>query len=68
MWGKHRTGQWKKNQSERMSGENNPMFGKKVKRVTCEHCNKEVAINGYAQWHGDKCKSNLTSLVANTDR
>ena len=49
-------------------GENNPMFGKKVMRVTCEHCNKEVAINGYAQWHGDKCKSNLTSLVANTDR
>jgi hypothetical protein len=49
-------------------GENNPMFGKKVKRVTCEHCNKEVAINGYAQWHGDKCKSNFTSLVANTDR
>jgi flagellar hook assembly protein FlgD len=23
----------------------------------CPHCNQEVAVNGYARWHGDKCKS-----------
>jgi len=24
----------------------------------CPHCNQEVAVNGYARWHGDKCKQN----------
>jgi hypothetical protein len=48
------------------SGKNNPMYGKKGKDspcfgtkrkiVICEHCQKEVAINGYARYHGDKCK------------
>ena len=47
-------------------GENNHFFGKKHKRKMCEHCNKDVSIPGYIQWHGNKCKMNLTSLVANT--
>lgn len=29
---------------------------KKPKKL-CPHCNQEVAVNGYARWHGDKCKS-----------
>jgi len=49
-------------------GENNHFFGKKHKRKVCEYCNKDVSVPGYIQWHGAKCKSNLTSLVANTDR
>ena len=27
MWGKHRTDDWKKKHTKRMSGKNNPMFG-----------------------------------------
>ena len=31
---------------------------KKMKRARkiCPHCNKDVAVNAYAQFHGDKCK------------
>jgi hypothetical protein len=50
------------------TGSNNPMFGKKQEQKTCPHCNNTSGVNTYARWHGDKCKSNLTSLVANTDR
>lgn len=28
---------------------------KRVKKL-CPHCNQEVAVNGYARWHGDNCK------------
>jgi len=28
----------------------------------CPHCNQEVAVNGYARWHGDKCKQNLIKM------
>ena len=31
-------------------------MGKKSKRVICEHCHKEIAVNIYAIFHGDKCK------------
>lgn len=31
-------------------------IGKKRKKKLCPHCNKEVAVNGYARWHGDNCK------------
>ena len=30
--------------------------GRKAKRVICEHCNKDIAINIYKQFHGDNCK------------
>lgn len=32
--------------------------GKTREKKLCPHCNKEVAVNGYARWHGDKCKQN----------
>lgn len=38
-------------------GKNNPNYGKKAKRVICEHCSKDVAKNIYVQYHGNKCKS-----------
>jgi hypothetical protein len=38
------------------SGENNPMFGVKRKRVVCEHCGKEIDDANYSRWHGAKCK------------
>lgn len=37
-------------------GSNNPNFGKKAKRIVCEHCNKDVAKNIYVQYHRQKCK------------
>jgi hypothetical protein len=51
----------------KITGENNHFYGKKHKRTVCEHCNKDVAVPGYIQHHGDKCKMNLARLVANTD-
>jgi len=38
------------------SGSNNPNFGKKQKRITCEVCGKDLPINAYARWHGNNCK------------
>jgi len=33
--------------------------GMKREKKLCPHCNQEVAVNGYARWHGDNCKLNL---------
>jgi len=30
--------------------------GYKRERKICEHCGKDVAVNGYARYHGDRCK------------
>ena len=30
--------------------------GSKREKLLCPHCNKEIAVNGYARWHGDNCK------------
>jgi hypothetical protein len=30
--------------------------GSKREKKLCPHCNQEVAVNGYARWHGDNCK------------
>jgi phosphatidate phosphatase PAH1 len=35
----------------------NSKKGKKLKRIICEHCGKNVAMNIYTRYHGDKCKS-----------
>lgn len=34
----------------------------KRERKVCEHCNKDVAVNIYARYHGEKCKLNKKSL------
>lgn len=33
------------------------MTGKKQPRTTCPHCQRAIANNVYARYHGDKCKS-----------
>jgi len=51
--------------SERMSGANNPSYGRPevANRInakppkTCPYCNKVVSLGNYARWHGEKCKS-----------
>ena len=35
-------------------------LGKKREKKLCPHCSKEVAVNGYARWHGDNCKSKIS--------
>jgi hypothetical protein len=32
------------------------MTGKKQPRRICPHCNRSIAVNVYAKFHGDKCK------------
>ena len=31
-------------------------LGQKREKKLCPHCNKQVAVNGYARWHGDNCR------------
>ena len=31
--------------------------GKKRPTLTCPHCDKTVAVNTYARWHGDRCEN-----------
>ena len=64
--------------SEANLGEKNPMFGKtpwnkgkpspnkgkKKKRVICEHCGEDVAVNIYGRNHGDKCKMNPINRIS----
>lgn len=37
-------------------GSKNPMYGKMQKRVMCDVCKREVAINMASRYHFDKCK------------
>lgn len=37
--------------------------GSKRERKTCPHCQKNVAVNIYARYHGDKCKNYLKAFV-----
>jgi hypothetical protein len=30
--------------------------GSKREKKLCPHCNQQIAVNGYARFHGDKCK------------
>ena len=46
---------WKDNMSKIMSG-------KKDKRVTCPHCNKEGGISGMKRYHFDNCKHQVCVL------
>jgi len=32
------------------------LTGSKREKKLCPHCNQQVAVNGYARWHGDNCK------------
>ena len=31
--------------------------GSKRETKLCPHCNRSVAVNGYARWHGSNCAS-----------
>jgi len=37
-------------------------IGKKREKKQCPHCQKMVAVNGYARWHADNCKNKETQM------
>jgi len=65
--GKKHTDESKRKRSEKLSGHNNPMFGKIGEHsprygktsppMTCEHCSKTCARHNFVKYHGDKCKN-----------
>ena len=40
--------------------------GRKAKRVVCEHCQRDLAVNIYKQFHGDKCHENKRNHITQT--
>ena len=34
--------------------------GSKREKKFCPHCQQQVAVNGYARWHGDNCSQKLS--------
>ena len=57
----HLFGKKKPIHSQRMSGANNPNYGKILTAIECPHCNKIVDMRNYGRWHGDKCRSMYSS-------
>ena len=54
-FGKIKTEEEKINLSEK----NKAAFANR-KKIVCDHCKKEVLPNHYAQYHGERCKINVT--------
>lgn len=47
----------RKQSTETIAKKANAIRGSKRQKKRCPHCNQEVAVNGYARWHGDNCKN-----------
>ena len=72
MFGKKQTTEHRQKNSDANAGENNamygllgedhPAFGIKRKRVICEYCGEDVAVNIYGRNHGDKCKMKINTI------
>lgn len=48
----------RKHTEEEKSRRANAIRGLVREKKLCPHCNQEVAVNGYARWHGDRCRQN----------
>jgi hypothetical protein len=46
----------RKQSAETIAKKAEAIRGIKREKKLCPHCSKEVAVNGYARWHGDNCK------------
>jgi hypothetical protein len=46
----------RKQSAETIAKKAEAIRGSKREKKLCSHCNQEVAVNGYARWHGDNCK------------
>ena len=47
----------RKQSEETIAKKANAIRGSKREKIYCIHCNQDIAVNGYARWHGDKCKN-----------
>ena len=56
-----RKGQKPSEESNRKRSETLKSKGYKRERKICPHCNKDVAVNAYARFHGNKCKFNVSA-------
>ena len=48
----------RKQSAETIAKKANAIRGSKREKKLCPHCQQEVAVNGYARWHGNNCKHN----------
>lgn len=72
MFGKTHRDETKKKMSEKATGRKysqetiekraEKIRGSKREKKLCPHCSNQVAVNGYARWHGDNCKLNKERL------
>lgn len=46
----------RKQSAETIAKKAEAIRGIKREKKQCPHCHKDVAVNGYARWHGDNCK------------
>ena len=46
----------RKNSLESNAKRSVALLGGKREKLLCPHCEQSVAVNGYARWHGDRCK------------
>jgi hypothetical protein len=46
----------RKQSAETIAKKAESLRGLKKERLICPHCGKDVAVNMYARYHGDKCK------------
>ena len=46
----------RKQSAETIKKKADAVRGSKREKKHCPHCDRIVAVNGYARWHGDKCK------------
>ena len=52
-YGKKHTDEYKENARKRLQGKTPPWGSKKL---LCQHCNRQLDLGNYKQYHGDKCK------------
>ena len=51
----------RKQSQETINKKADAIRGLKREKKLCPHCNQEVAVNGYARWHGTNCKQRETN-------
>jgi hypothetical protein len=47
----------RKQSTETIQKKADAIRGTKREKKLCPHCQQQVAVNGYARWHGDRCRT-----------
>ena len=53
----------RKQSSETIAKKAEAIRGSKRKKKQCPNCNNLIAVNGYARWHGEKCKKHKYTII-----